>query len=71
MATSKFPSSNVRYKDTRGAGTITVAGFEMAADKDGFIEAPPSFAEDLFPHGFLRADSVEYSRWLASQGGRR
>lgn len=53
MAT-KFPRhTEVRFKDTRGCGGITVRGIQLESDEDGFVEGPPDLAADIEPHGFV------------------
>lgn len=71
MATSKrssFNSSQVRYADTKGAGGITVRGFELETDEDGYIEAPPDLAADIAPHGFHQEGTTEERAWAAARG---
>ena len=41
------------YKDTLGKGAINVGGYNLVADADGFIDAPPGAAEHIGPHGFI------------------
>ena len=53
MATSRFPNTQRTYKDTRKCGGISVRGFYLETDADGFIEAPADLAEEIEPHGFL------------------
>lgn len=62
-----FPSANVRFKDTRGAGAITVQGYELKNDENGFVECPARFEDILSAHGYLREGSVAYAKWFEAQ----
>ena len=53
MATNQFPNSLTSFKDTLGRGKISVQGFIIEADEDGFIECPAHLAPEIAPHGFL------------------
>lgn len=53
MANSKFPNQSTPFKDTLGAGGVTVRGFYLESDEDGFIEGPIEIADEIAPHGFL------------------
>lgn len=53
MANSKFPNQSTTFKDTLGAGGITVRGFYLETDEDGFIEGPLEIADEIKSHGFL------------------
>jgi len=64
---SRIPSTNVRYKDTYGSGVITVNGFELEVDKDGWIEAPATYEELLAPHGFVKENSLAHQTWAKAQ----
>jgi len=57
----------MRFKDTRGAGSITIEGYELTSDPDGFIEAPLRMEEQLSSHGFIREGAPEYWAWLKTQ----
>ena len=50
---SRFPNNTTTYKDTLGKGSISVRGFALTADEDGFIEGPADLAADIEPHGFV------------------
>ena len=50
---SKFPSSTISFKDTLKTGGITVRGFYLETDPDGFIEGPREIAAEIAPHGFV------------------
>lgn len=56
MAGNKFPNQNVTFFDSRRCGGVSVRGFFLETDDDGFVEAPPALADELAPHGFLRKD---------------
>lgn len=56
--TSRFNAQEVSYKDTRSAGSVTVRGFELFADEDGYIYGPPNIEEDIKPHGFVRQEKT-------------
>jgi hypothetical protein len=53
MGKNSFANSMTTYKDTFGKGAISVRGFNLETDEDGFIEGPPDIAADIAPHGFL------------------
>ena len=53
---NKFPNTNRFFKDTRKTGGISVRGFYLEPDADGFIEAPADLADEIFPHGFVPMD---------------
>ena len=50
---STYPNSLRTYKDTFKKGSISVRGFTLETDEDGFIEGPPDIANDIAPHGFV------------------
>ena len=52
-STFSFPNTLQTYKDTKNCGSISVRGFLLQVDEDGFIEGPPDLAADIAPHGFL------------------
>ncbi len=60
---SSFNASQVRYADTKGAGGITVRGFELETDEDGYIEGPPDLAKDVEPHGFFQEGTPQERAW--------
>ena len=64
---TKFPNTNVRFRDTRGAGGVSVEGYELHTDDDGFVEAPPRLQGHLSAHGFLMVGSKEFADWTASE----
>ena len=41
------------FKDTRNAGGVSVRGFYLESDAQGYIEAPRELRSELEPHGFL------------------
>ena len=49
----QFPNSIRTFKDTFNRGQISVRGFNLVTDKEGFIEAPADLAKDIEPHGFM------------------
>ena len=65
---SKYPG-NVTYKDTKGCGALTVRGFELHTDPDGYIEAPADVAAEIAPHGFIREDRPTAARREAKHKG--
>jgi hypothetical protein len=62
-ADNRFPSAFSRFEDTQKTGGITIEGFELKTDKDGFIECPDRMAPALLPHGFLKVGSAEHAAW--------
>lgn len=64
---NRVPNTYVRYRDTYGSGVITINGFELETDRDGFIEAPATYESELAPHGFLRENSPAHQKWAAAQ----
>ena len=52
---SIFPTNSATYKDTQGKGRIVVRGYTLTADDQGFIEAPADIADEILPHGFVKA----------------
>ena len=50
---NKFPNVHRTYKDTKNCGGISVRGFVLESDGQGFIEAPADLAVELEPHGFV------------------
>lgn len=53
---NRFPNSQVRFRDTYEAGSITVRGIELQTDENGYVEGPPDLEKDIEAHGFVRVE---------------
>ena len=53
QAAHQFPNQLTTFKDTLNKGSISVRGFNLTCDADGFVEGPADLARDIAPHGFL------------------
>lgn len=53
MPNSKFPNTTTTFFDSRKCGVISVRGFMLEPDEDGFIEGPADMADEIEPHGFV------------------
>ena len=53
MSRNPFENSLRTFKDTQGCGSISVRGFNVEVDKDGFATLPADAADEVAPHGFV------------------
>jgi hypothetical protein len=64
----RFPKQDQTYFDSYKRGTISVRGFILEADEDGFIEGPLDIAKDIEPHGFIPMSRPVKSTTLGMPG---
>jgi hypothetical protein len=70
MSKSQFPNTNVSFKDTLNCGAISLRGFMLECDEDGFIEGPADIEQDIKPHGFVKMERPKKSNTLGLPGKR-
>lgn len=56
--TNRVGPTMVRFADTRACGALSIRGFQIEPDADGFIEGPADIAKEIEPHGFIAEDKL-------------
>lgn len=71
MSTNPFENSLTTFKDTLNCKRITVRGFNVEVDDDGFVVLPADAAAEVAPHGFVPMRRPAKQAFQQPQGNRR